>query len=472
MSSSDAIRFATATARNLGKFTATVGMESGNLAGADTEGRTRRIAIQKAGDKGTGEIEISIRPTRDEQLDKIIVTGVQMPMGREQTLLKGAQDLQTVLGENIRRQGSAATLNQTDESITNSTGLGTRLASFFASAMSLSNNTGEMHERSHFLNEAQTLVNRFHLFAENYQRFEASLHDRIQVDVEKVNIALEKIAEANREIKRAEAGTQNIAAQPRDRREEGLRELGELISFRMETGHEGHHHLILKLKDTTGADITLLERSQIFAQVEYDSATQTYKTTGAANPLALTGGSLRGHQKAVTELFPELKGRMDALANQVFTSVNSIYGDVAGSGTSFFTAAGTAADIEVNPLLNPINLKATETGHEGENEVIKAIGDLATASFSTANGDAIDGTFKSYVSGLVSHVGNEIVSARNKLNAIKDTEKMLLEQDFAKRGVSLPESIANIQKAVQAFEYTKYVLHTLYKMDITDSFKR
>lgn len=461
-------------AKNLSKQMAAVGAASRDLANMNNEEYSRSSVIMHAGDGCTGSIVMDISHVRDAILDEIIVTGVNMPRSLEETLYRGASDMQTVLGETIDRRGAAATLEQSDESIANSTSLGSRVASFFTSAMRLSNNTKEMHDRSLFLNEATTLVDRFHLFADNQNRFKDGIQARIHADLDKVGVVLGKVADANREVKRAELGGGSVATNARDLREASLRELGELISFTIERGTEGFHDIRLVTQDSTGAPVTLLNRARVLEQVEYDTTTGHFSCTGTANPLSFTGGSLRGHQKVLQEFFPDLQARMDALANQIHTSVNGIYGNwtaLDGSTCSFFSGPATAEGIAVDPHLTPSNLKTTNTGYTGANEVIKAIGELAGRSFSTQDGDAIDGTFKGTLSGIISYVGNTVVASKNRLEAIKNTEKVLLDKDFSKRGVSLPETIANIQKAAQAFEYTKFIIHTLHKMDVTEAFR-
>jgi flagellar hook-associated protein 1 FlgK len=207
----------------------------------------------------------------------------------------------------------------------------------------------------------------------------------------------------------------------------------------------------LLTKDTTGADVVLVDKGSVLGGLAFNGTQVTGGAAGAG--LALVSGSISGALTARDGAVQTLRNNLDALAQQLVTSVNQAYNPTGATG-NFFSAGGlTAGTINVSSSVTTSNLKASDGGAAGDNSVALAIGNLANKKFSIAGGDAIDGTFGGFYSTAVSSIGQALAGANARVDDQTNIQKLVKSQRDAVSGVSLDEEMANLmkyQRAVQA----------------------
>ncbi|MFY9926259.1 MAG: flagellar basal body rod C-terminal domain-containing protein, partial [Opitutaceae bacterium] len=169
-----------------------------------------------------------------------------------------------------------------------------------------------------------------------------------------------------------------------------------------------------------------------------------------AATLALGGGSIQGELNASTGPIQTLRTNLDNLASQIVTAVNTAYNPT-GTGKNFFDASGTTAGtIALDPSLSAATLTAGTDG-AGDNTTALAVAALASTSFSTASGDAINGTFTSYYSNSVSTFGQSVANVTSSLDDQQNVQTLLENQRSSISGVNMDEEMSNLVQFQQAY---------------------
>ena len=90
-----------------------------------------------------------------------------------------------------------------------------------------------------------------------------------------------------------------------------------------------------------------------------------------------------------------------------------------------------------------------------------AISRLATRTFSTAAGDAIDGTIGGCYSQTVSQLGQALATANSSTTDQSNIERLVRGQRDAVSGVSLDEEMADLTKYQRAFQAASRVFSVI-----------
>ena len=184
---------------------------------------------------------------------------------------------------------------------------------------------------------------------------------------------------------------------------------------------------------------------------------------GGASSVALnaSSGSIYGALSVRDGAIQTLRSNLDALANQIVTSVNSTYNPTNAAGGDFFNAAGTTAGtIAVSGSLSAGNL-AAGVGAAGDNSIALGIAGLANQTFSTAGGDAIDGTIGGFYSAAVSGLGQTLSTTNSLVASQTSLETLVRTQRDNASGVSLDEEMGNLMKYQSAYQASARVFSTV-----------
>ncbi len=348
-------------------------------------------------------------------------------------------------------QNAEAALGETlSSSSTTGTGAGaslsSQLTSLFNSFSSLAASPTDPSVRQTLLQNASTLTDTLNQTDAGLAQVQAGLTTQIQGDTSNVNTLLKTIAGLNAQIAVAEVGSPGSAVDLRDQRQAALESLASDLSVNSSTGANGQ--LQLTITDSTGNPVTLVDGSTLSNTVAFDGT----NLTAGGSTLASTAGSVAGAMTASSGTIQTLRSNLNALAQQLVTSVNGAYNPT-GTAGNFFAATGTtAATIALIPSLTATSLRAGASGNPGDNTIALAVANVASQSFSTSAGDAIDGTMTQFYSGTVSAFGQTLANLNNSVENQTAVQTLVQNQRSSVSGVNLDEETTNLMMYQKAYE--------------------
>ena len=185
--------------------------------------------------------------------------------------------------------------------------------------------------------------------------------------------------------------------------------------------------------------------------------------TAGAPPaaVAVTGGALHGNLEARDGTVQTLRDQLDALASQLVSEVNTAYNPTGVTGDFFDPAGTTAGTIALAGGLTPATLKASDGGPAGDNTLALAVAQLANHTFSTAGGDAINGTFAKYFAGVVSNFGAVASRVSDQYEDQHNIENIVRAQRDTISGVSMDEELADLVKYQRSFQASSRVIQVI-----------
>lgn len=111
-------------------------------------------------------------------------------------------------------------------------GLSSAIDSFFGSLQDVANNPGSLAERQALMGEAQGLADRFQYLDNRFQNLEREVNGRVEATVSEINALSAGIADLNKQIVQAEAGTPGQTPNNLlDARDELLNQLSEKVNI-------------------------------------------------------------------------------------------------------------------------------------------------------------------------------------------------------------------------------------------------
>jgi len=435
-----------------------------NIANVNTPGYSRervilgdRAVIQTVGGSvGTGIEALGVKQIRDSFLD------VQVTRETSRTsYLTSQQDAfdkaESALGEQIDRSSDSAILGEATGA---TTGLASALNNFFAAFDSVATSPGESAAKQVLLQKADSLVGKFNLADDRLSGLQTDLTAQIGSDAGKATNLLGQIAELNRQIAGAEVASPESALALRDQRQTRLEELGQYINFSSSQIVGGNGQIQISTKDTGGANVVLVDGPNLLGTIGFNG---TNVTGPGGATLAVTGGSIGGNLAARDGAIQKLRDDLRTTATQLATAVNLAYNPTAATG-NFFKVPPTSGVIELDPALTAANLKASDTGNSGANELALAVANLAQKKFSTAGGDLINGAIGSFYNKVVSGFGETIVGNNAKLEDQKIVGDLITQQRDSVSGVSLDEEVTDLMKFQKAYQASSRVISVIDSM--------
>lgn len=427
-----------------------------NLANVNNTAYARQRVIY--GDRGTvvtpegasslGLEALSVEQLRDALLDKQVMReiGLSSTYTTEQDILDRAQ---AGLGQSIDRSSSTSSTS----SSASTGGLAGALDDFFNAFQSLASSPTDVGERQTLLQKAEILTDRFQQTDARLAQVQSDVDTQINNDVDSVNRLLSTIADLNAQIGRIEVSSPGAAIDLRDQRQAKLEELSAKIP--VETRNDINGQIQVVMKDASLNDVVLVDKAAVTGPVAF---TGSGLTAGAsATAVTFSSGSIRGALDARDGAVQTLRDNLNAMAQQLVTSVNAAYNPSATAGGDFFVASGTSASsISILSTLTSSNLRAG-TGAAGDNSIALAVAGVANQQFSTASGDAIDGTLAQFFSQAVSDLGQSLASANARVDDQENITNLIRAQRDTVSGVSLDEEMADMVKFQRAFQASSRV---------------
>jgi flagellar hook-associated protein 1 FlgK len=393
-------------------------------------------------------ISTSVQQMRNSVLDQMVQQQASITSGvqSEQNVLQQAQ---ASLGENITSSSTAASATSTSTS-----GLSVALNNFFGAFQGLAANPTDSGEAQTVVEQAGVLADRFQEIDSNLSQVQANANAQVADGVSTANTLLTQIAALNSQISSLESGAPGTAVDLRDQREGDLETLAGLMPISVTQNTLGEDTVT-----TPGGSgpVTLVTNATVNNPLSFSSGTISAGTTA----LALTSGSLQGTLAASTGPLQTLRSSLDQLAAQIVTAVNAAYNPGSTAGGNIFLSSGTTAGtIAVDPGFTPGTVQAG-TGAAGDNSIAIAVGNLANHVFSTAGGDAIDGSVTQFYAGAVSTIGAALDTANTQVTDQTNVQTVVVNQRQSTSGVSVDEEMSNLMTYQRAFQASSEVFQVL-----------
>jgi len=436
-----------------------------NLNNVNTAGYSRQIVqigsgAMLQGTQGPEAMEVSVSAVtqaRSSFLDQQ-VTFEKSLTGSMSALNDIYQQVQSALGQNVDTSGQSSSIS-TDSTI--SGGITGAMSSFFNAFQSLAANPADSTTKSTVISQAQTLALQINTADQNLAQVQSSTNSQISTDVSSVNGLLKDISNLNLQISKFEAGSPGSALDLRDQRQQDLEQLAGYMNFTTANGTGGN--LQINVQDASGNPVNLVNGKDLGAPVTFNGT--AFQAGSPTATLGLTSGSLPSELSASTTYTQSVRDDLSKLASQLITSVNAAY-NPGGTGTNFF-AAGTGAAgslINVSSGISASSLTAGSVGGAGANDIATAVASVASNTFSTSNGDQIDGTLSGFFTQTVGRVGNAASSAASNLQDQQLTEQLAESQRDQVSGVSMDEETTNLLKYQRAFQASARYVNTIDQM--------
>ncbi len=436
-----------------------------NIANVNTPGYSRQrvilgdrgVVLTRLGPQGTGVEALGVKQIRDTFLDLQVVRESSRTeyLNAQRSAFEKAE---SVLGEQIDRSGDSAFIG---DSTSPANGLSSALNDFFTAFDNVASSPNEAGAKQLLLQKAGTLVSKFNLVDQRLTGLQSDLTSQIGTDATTADGLLHQIADLNKEIQGYEISAPGSALDLRDQRQRRLEELSSFMNFTTTTIPGGNGQIQISAKDATGADVLLVDRTDVLGSFAFNGTGFTGGATGTT--LALTGGSLQGSLSARDGAIQGLRDDVALTAKQFATAVNGAYNPTAGTG-NFFALPPATGIIQLDPTLNFTTLKTSDTGNAGANELALAVAEVAQKKFSTSSGDLVDGTIGGFYNRTVTGLAQTITGVDSELADQKIIQGMITNQRDAVSGVSMDEEVADLMKFQRAFQASSRVIGVIDSM--------
>lgn len=412
------------------------------------------------GPQGTGADAIGIQRLRDELTDLQIQreTSVRGSLKAQQETL---QFMQASLGQLIDRQATGSEGSAAASGIGGQHGLAENLSDFFNAWQSLATNPTSLTERQVLIMKTQNLTDQFNNVDRRLGELSTSTNEKLDKSVEDANLIIENLAKLNEQIVRLEVGGSGSANDLRDKRQEQIEKLSELV--KIETS-----------EDETGAVDVLVDGSPLVTGPYVVDTLETYDAgggqilvrTATGTNVNLTGGSMHGLISVRDNELQNLRQDLSDLAALMITEVNAIHAAGFGlggtTGQPFFSGIN-AGDIRVNAQLvdDPSLLQASGVnGANADNSVALSIAQLEGVRHPGISNQS----FSENYAQRVAQMGQELASVNTQINDQEIVEQMLLRQRDSVSGVSIDEEMTDLMKFQRAFEASAKLIQTVDEM--------
>ncbi len=430
-----------------------------NLANVNNAKYARQQVV--FGDRGTvqttegpesmGLTALGVEQVRDSLLDQQVMREIALSSGYRSEQ-QAYQRAQAGLGQSIDSSSAAGSATSTT-----SNGIGAALDDFFNAFQGLASNPTDIGARQTLVQSTSILTDRLRLTDQRLAQVQSDLTSQVDTDVASTNQLLQTIADLNGQIGRFEITQPGAAVDLRDQRQAALEQLAAKLPIEIRNANAAQVQVVAK--DGTGTDVVLVNLAVVQGPV---ASTGTQITAGAsATPLALSSGSIQGALNARDGGVQSLRDHLNGLATQLVTSVNAAYNPSGTTGNFFDPTGTTAGTIAMAASVTASSVKASDGGTAGDNSVALAIAQLASHKFSTAGGDAFDGTFSGFFATTVSDLGQSLAGANARVDDQSRIEDIVRTQRDGVSGVSLDEEMANLMKYQRAFQASSRVFTTI-----------
>jgi flagellar hook-associated protein 1 FlgK len=435
-----------------------INVTSNNIANLNNPDYSREsVAFDDLGSVQTDDgpesmgVTTSLQQMRSTVLDQMVQQQASITSGvqAQQTVL---QQGQASLGENIT---SASTSGSS--STTSTSGLSVALDNFFSAFQGLAANPTDSGGAETVVEQAGVLVDRFQEISSNLSQVQTDANSQVSEGVTTANNLLTQIAGLNSQISALSGAGSGAAAALIDQREGALETLAGLIPVSVQTNAQGEDQV--STTDASGNPVALVTNASVSNPLSFAAGVLSAGSPPVA--LGLSSGSLQGTLSASTGPIQTLQTSLDQLAQQIVTSVNATYNPTnAANGNLFLSSGTTASTIALDPNFTPATVQAG-SGAAGDNSIAVAVGNLVNQSFSTASGDAINGTITQFYAGTVSNLGEALDTVNTEVTDQTNVQTVVVNQRQSVSGVSVDEEMANLMTYQTAYQASSEVFQVL-----------
>lgn len=436
-----------------------------NLANVNNASYARQRVVY--GDRGTVQTTLgaqslgveakSIQQLRDVLLDRQVVreTSLKSFYEAEQSAYQKAQ---AGLGQSIDRAGETQSTGNAGAG----NGIAESLTDFFNAFQSLAARPTDPGERQTLMQKAGILTDRIQATDARMNQLQMDLTAQAANDLSDANRILSTIANLNAEIGRFEINSAGGAVDLRDQRQAQVEELTKRIGVETQPHPTAAGQIQVFVRDGSGNPILLVDGTNVTGPLSLSGSV----VQGGSTPttVALNGGSVHGDITARDGAVQAVRTNLDALAHQLVTSVNSAYNPSGATGDFFNAANITAKTISVSNTVTASNLKASDGGPAGANNIAQAVADLAYRNFNPGLNIYISGTFGQHFSTTVSNLGQSLASANLQVSDQTGIESLVRNQRDAISGVSLDEEMTDMMKFQRAFQASSRVIQVINEL--------
>ena len=447
-----------------------------NLANVNNPAYARqRVTIQTSstvptqiGPQGDGADVMAIQQLRSTLVDRQLQTEVSVTAFLEsrQTALQYAQ---ANLGQQIDSKSGGPEGTAAAGGVTG--GVAQGLSDLFAGFQGVANSPTSSDQRQSLVVKAQALAGQFNQVDQRLSDLRSDLNDSLQTDIGSANKLMDQIARLNDGIATSENGSNGVANDLRDERQQKVEELAKLVNIETVAGDNGS-------LDVSIGGVSLIAGKQVVDNLEtYDAGggQLLVRTRTAQTPLTLTSGSAQGTIDARDGAVASLRSSLDRVASLLITEVNQVhtsgFGLTGSTGADFFTG-NNAATIKVNSSLlnNPALIQAAGVaGAVGDNQVANKLAALANQQLSGLSNQ----TFSASYGQLVASLGEKLSATNDDLGTQNAVQGLLMRQRDSVSGVSLDEEMTELTKFQKAFTASARIVTTIDEMfDTVLSLKR
>jgi flagellar hook-associated protein 1 FlgK len=329
----------------------------------------------------------------------------------------------------------------------------------------LANDPENLSARTNLVGRGQTLAASLNTVHGNLVEERLALDQNLVDQVSEVNQITAEIAELNLQIANAEAAG-GEASDLRDRRDLLLDNLSKLVAISSHENDDGAVNVYLG-----GQILVQLDHAEELDASVYTADGLTlhrvaWKRNGQA--IELGDGKLHATINARDESIPDSMNQLDTFATTLVQTVNSRhvagYGLTGTNGFNFWNAGTTGAgDIAVDGMIiaDPrLVATASTPDSPADNSVALLIGQLQTERIL----DDGNSTLAEYYSNLVSGIGTESASAKERRTTEEGAVNLIDERRMSISGVSVDEEMTHLIQVQKSYDAAAKIVTTVTAM--------
>lgn len=282
------------------------------------------------------------------------------------------------------------------------TGIQPALNAFFDALQTLADDPASVSTRQLVLSEAESMVDRFHSFDQEFESTRNSLNNQIEASVTEINRLAEDIAAINDDIKLASGAAPNDLL---DKRDQLVNELSELVDIQVLQQSDGAYNIFIGkgqplVMDTSTATLTTqpseLDASNLDIAFSYTYGTQVITDQ-------ISGGDIGGMLRFRQEVLEPAQNRLGLVALGLANDLNAqqqLGLDLDGlAGTAMFSL-GSAQVLEPGTNGSSISVSFNDIGdltgddyqlvYDGSDFILENLSDGSTQTLA-AGLNTVDG---------------------------------------------------------------------------------
>jgi flagellar hook-associated protein 1 FlgK len=221
-------------------------------------------------------------------------------------------------------------------------GIGQRMQDFFDGLSSLAATPGDPVLRANAVQSATQLASHFNQVSSDLGQLKQDTLSRLSAHVGEVNELASRISGLNHQIQATE--TAHVTANDlRDRRDEALRKLAELVDVRAVQDAGGSVRVLVAGSMLVGP--TTYNTMKVFTAADGSTEVQLQGQTGA---LEVSGGAIGGLLQVQRSFLPDVSSQLDSLAKNWILEMNRVHSTGLGANGPFRQLVATNALVDAN----------------------------------------------------------------------------------------------------------------------------